>query len=531
MNRLRNVVGLLLVAVLAFLSGGWLVQHSARAADFSAQLFREVLQHVRDEYVDPYGEDRLYRMAADGLLRELGDPHTTLMSPDEYENLRLQTTGEYGGLGIQIAIRDGWITVIAPLPNTPAARAGIQPGDRIVEVDGQSTRGWNEDQAVRALRGPKGTSVRIKVVRLGVDEPIEFTLVRDEIHIDSVSAAYLLDPAAGVGYVRLTTFAETSKGELVRAIERLRAQGMRKLILDLRLNPGGLFDQAIAISDLFLREGQTIVQMRARDPSESRTFRARGDAILPEAPLVVLVDEGSASASEIVAGALQDHDRALVVGRRTFGKGSVQSLVPLSGGYFLKLTTGKWYTPVGRSIQKDRPQGGEEEADPSATAAVRDTLPRKPYRTDSGRIVYGGGGIVPDVEVRADTITAAERPFFEAVSKAGNRFTDVVFRYAVELARREALRPTFEIAPAWRQELYARLRQAGIGVTWEQFQAAQRYVDQRLGYEVALHEWGQEAAQRWANRADPVVRTAAELLRRADSTAQLFQLAQTRAQR
>jgi len=288
MNRLRTLVGTLLVAGLAFLSGGWLVGHNERAAEFSAQLFREVLQHVRDEYVDPYSEDRLYRMAADGLLRELGDPHTALMSPEEYENLRLQTTGEYGGLGIQIALRDGWVTVIAPLPNTPAARAGIQPGDRIVEVNGQSTRGWTEDQAVRALRGPKGTTVRIKVVRVGVDEPIEFTIVRDEIHIDSVSAAYLLDPAAGVGYVRLTTFAETSKDELVRAIERLRGQGMRKLVLDLRLNPGGLFDQAIAISDLFLREGQTIVQMRARDPSESRTFRARGDAVLPDAPLVVL---------------------------------------------------------------------------------------------------------------------------------------------------------------------------------------------------------------------------------------------------
>mgnify|MGYP000695868394 CR=1 FL=1 len=529
MNRLRTLVGTLLVAGLAFLSGGWLVGHNERAAEFSAQLFREVLQHVRDEYVDPYSEDRLYRMAADGLLRELGDPHTALMSPEEYENLRLQTTGEYGGLGIQIALRDGWVTVIAPLPNTPAARAGIQPGDRIVEVNGQSTRGWTEDQAVRALRGPKGTTVRIKVVRVGVDEPIEFTIVRDEIHIDSVSAAYLLDPAAGVGYVRLTTFAETSKDELVRAIERLRGQGMRKLVLDLRLNPGGLFDQAIAISDLFLREGQTIVQMRARDPSESRTFRARGDAVLPDAPLVVLVDEGSASASEIVAGALQDHDRALVVGRRTFGKGSVQSLVPLSGGYFLKLTTGKWYTPVGRSIQKDRV--ATSDGDEASAMPTRDTLPRKPYRTDSGRIVYGGGGIVPDVEVRADTMTAAERPFFEAVSKAGNRFTDVIFRYAVEVARREALRPTFEIAPSWRQELYARLRQAGIAVTWEQFEAARRYVDQRLGYEIALHEFGQEAAQRWANRNDPVVRTAADLLRRARSTAQLFELVQTRAQR
>ncbi|HEX8831427.1 MAG TPA: S41 family peptidase, partial [Longimicrobium sp.] len=470
----RTVVAPALVAGVALVSGGWLLQQGAGAHDSvyrRAELFDEVIRYVQTRYVDPQPASELYQKAIKGMLRELGDPHTSFMSAEEYAQLHLQTSGEYGGVGIQIAPRDNYITAVGVLPGTPAERAGVRVGDRMIEIDGRDAKGWSDDEAVKVLRGPKGTPVSIKVLRVGVDEPITFRITRAEIRVQSVPYAYMAAP--GVGYVNLTVFAETSTDEIRSAITRLRGEGMKSLVLDLRRNPGGLLNQGVSVSDLFLKSGQPIVETRARDPRESETFRATDDASYPELTVAVLVDEYSASAAEIVAGALQDHDRALVVGSATYGKGSVQSLFPLSGGNFLKMTTAKWYTPVGRSIQKEHEEGddaeaAEETADVSGTGTpiIPDTIARKPFRTDGGRTVYGGGGIVPDLVVAQDTATAAEKDFFRALAKDVSKWESELLRFAVEYGRANpGLTPSFQVTPAMRNTLFERIARAGVAVT------------------------------------------------------------------
>jgi carboxyl-terminal processing protease len=541
MKLKRTILGPALVACVAFVSGGWLLQRgvSEQGGIFqNARLFDEVLQAISSRYVDEHPNADLYQMAIEGMLRELGDPHTTFMSAEEYNNLRIQTSGEYGGLGIEIDVRDGWITVISPLPDSPAERAGIQAGDRIVEVEGQSTQGWTTQQAVNVLRGRKGSPVEIRIARSGVDEPIPFRIVRDDIHIQSVRAAYMM--GEGVGLVQLAMFSETSTEEVTAAIDQLRQQGMTRLILDLRGNPGGLLDQGISVSDMFLRRGAAISETRSRDPRETRTFRASRGELLPDVPMVVLVDGASASASEIVAGALQDNDRALVLGTTSFGKGSVQTLYPLSGGNFLKLTTGRWYTPVGRSIQRAHGRNGDAVAlleDEDAIGPdgepveTPDTVTRQPYRTVSGRVIYGGGGIVPDLVVRPDTVTTAERDFYTAAARAGSAYADVLYRFVTDFARQNPqLRQDFQITAAMRQDFFNRLRRADVEVSVEQFQAAQRLIDRDLTFEVMVHKFGRPAALQRRNQESPVVRAAHDLLRTAQNQQALFQQAQVRRQ-
>jgi carboxyl-terminal processing protease len=529
------------VALFAFVSGGWLLQRGVdgQRSAFDARVLVEILERISRDYVDEHPSTDLYRMAVEGLLRELGDPHTSFLSAEDYDNLRVQTSGEYGGLGIQIGEKDGWITVLAPLPGTPAERAGLMAGDRIIEVDGRTTEGWSDEDAVRVLRGPRGSPVNIRIARPGVDEPIPYELVREEIQVRSVRTAYMIEP--GIGYARLDVFSETSTQELRTAITALRGQGMNSMILDLRSNPGGLLDQGVSVSDLFMQPGQPIVETRARTPRDNVTFRSSRPEQFPEMPIVVLVDQFSASASEIVAGALQDHDRALVIGVPTFGKGSVQTLFALSGGNYLKMTTGKWYTPSGRSIQKERQVNGDPVAlvetdpiSPDGTPAVDDDdldlSDRQEYRTDGGRIVYGGGGIVPDLIVRGDTLTQAERAFFEAASRAGNKYWDVLFRYAVEYVRQNPnIAPDFRVTQQMEAEVYQMLRADGVEVTLEQLHGAGRLVDRHIGGEIARAKWGQEGQAQRANREDNVVRTAIELLREAPSQQRLFTTAENRA--
>jgi carboxyl-terminal processing protease len=535
MKLKRAVIGPVLVASVAFVSGGWLMQREvAGESGIDSRIFDEVLSRVTRDYVDPHSQDELYEMAVEGFLRELGDPHTSFMSAAEYGDLRVQTSGEYGGLGIQIAEKDGWVTVLATLPGTPAERAGLQTGDRIVEVAGESTEGWTDDDAVKVLRGPRGTPVNIKVQRIGVDTPIPYTIVREEIRVKSVRYSYMVEP--GIGFARLDVFSETSTEELRTAVNSLRQDGMRGLILDLRSNPGGLLDQGVSVSNLFLSPGQAIVETRGRDTRDEERFTATRPELVPGLPIVVLVDDYSASAAEIVAGALQDHDRAVVVGVTTFGKGSVQSLFPLSGGNFLKMTTGRWFTPSGRSIQKPKEDqaaalglmaGATSAASPDGTpvptTAAVDTAKREAYKTDSGRTVYGGGGIVPDLIVRPDTLSATEKEFFTAAAKSGSKFNDVVFRYALEYSRAHPnLSRNFTVTPEMTTEFYNRLRAAGVEGTREQFDAASRLIQQRLAYEITLAKFGPTAASERTNSNDEVVAAAVELLRGSSNQAALF---------
>ena len=539
MQLKRTIVAPALVAGMALVSGGWLLQQDVNGGGSvfaRARLFDEVMTHVMERYVEPQSEAELYQKAVEGLLRELGDPHTSFMTAEEYAQLHLQTSGEYGGLGIQISSRDGWVTAVGILPETPAERAGVRVGDRFLQIDGQSAEGLSDDQAVQRLRGRKGTPVTVKVQRVGVEQPITFTIVREEIRVRSVPHAYMVAP--GVGYASLVMFSATSTTELRAAIDRLRSEGARSLVLDLRANPGGLLDQGVGVSDLFLKRGESVVEIRARDPRESETYRAADDQAYEGLTVAVLVDGYSASAAEIVAGALQDHDRAIVLGTTTYGKGSVQTLLPLSGGNALKITTAKWYTPVGRSIQKEATRGeGQEEArveeedevlgaDGTPVTAA-DTAKKVPYRTDSGRTVFGGGGIVPDLIVRQDTAVEAEKEFFRVASRSASKFQNARFAFAVAYERAHPeLRPDFAVTPEMRRGFYDRLRAAGVDVTWEVFQGAQRFIDARLIDEIARSKFGASVAARRDDPTDRVLQEAIRLLQQAPDTRALLRAAQ-----
>ena len=321
-----------------------------------ARLFDDVLGHVSAYYVDSIGETDLYQKATRGMLEQLKDPYSVLLTGDDYKALTEQTSGNYAGLGIQIDVRDGWITVVAPLPETPAERAGVETGDQIIEVDGKSTEGWKNDEAVKALRGAAGSKITITVRRSGIPDPIKYTLTRAQIHIRSVPPGTMFD--GGVGYISLNPVSETSAEELRQEIAAMKKKGMKSMILDLRQNPGGLLDQGVEVSDLFLDTKQEIVSTRGRARGSTKEFFDEARQTWPDLPIVVLVNDGTASAAEIIAGALQDHDRAVVVGSPTFGKGLVQTLFPLGEGVALKLTTARWYTPSGRTIQRSRQRRG-----------------------------------------------------------------------------------------------------------------------------------------------------------------------------
>jgi carboxyl-terminal processing protease len=536
MKLKRTILAPVMVAATALATGGWFLQRGVgveRNIYANARLFEDVMRYVSDSFVDSKQPAELYRMAIDGMLGELGDPHTSLMVAKDYERLRLQTQGEYGGIGVQIDKRNGWITVIAPLPGTPGARAGLQAGDQIIEVDGESAKDWTTEIAVSRLRGPQGSKVDIKIARAGADQPIPITLVREEIKLHAVPSAYVMN--GDVGYVELVSFSEGSTEELQQAIQKLRSAGARGIVLDLRRNPGGLLEQGVAISDLFLERGLVVVETKGRALNQNHRAKARTPDQFPGLPIVVLVEPQSASASEIVAGALQDHDRALVLGRTTYGKGSVQTLFPLSGENWLKITTARWYTPVGRSIQKaygiDAPHPVESAADePLDTAATPepDTKDRPAYRTDAGRTVYGGGGIHPDVVLMPDTLTANEKLYRQEIAKQLAKYIHARLLFAVDFLRTNpGLRQDFQVTPAIREAFYASLPKQGVKLEKSVFDRAERLISTELGYELTYSKWGEQAARQRMNADDPQVAAAAELLRKATTPQSLFSLAET----
>jgi carboxyl-terminal processing protease len=313
-------------------------------------VFSHVLSLIENNYVEGVDETRLLYGAIDGMMRTL-DPHSSFMDPRAYSALKEETEGEYGGVGLELAIRGDDVVVVAPLDDSPAARAGFRPGDRLIEIDGQPLRGLHENDAVRALMGPPGTKVAVKAQRASWIEPRSFTLVRDVIRVVSVEEK-LFDRK--LGYVKIKNFQDRTDPYLRRALESLRAQArgdLSGLVLDLRHNPGGLLDQAVKVADRFLDSG-VIVTTKGRGGKHVEVERAHPKDTEPRYPMVVLVDGGTASASEIVAGALQDHGRAVVMGTQSFGKGSVQTVIELEDGSGLKLTIARYYTPSGRSIQE-----------------------------------------------------------------------------------------------------------------------------------------------------------------------------------
>ncbi len=316
------------------------------------KVFGEALHYIRSSYVEPLDSKKLVYGAIRGMVGEL-DPHSTFLTPEMFKEMQVETKGEFGGLGIEITIKDGKLTVVSPIEGTPAYKAGVEAGDVITKINGESTEGITLMEAVKKLRGPKGTKVTITIMRKGLKKPLDITITRAIIKVKSVKYR-MEDPKARVGYIRIRAFQERTDEDLANALEDLENQGMRALVLDLRNNPGGLLNQAVKVTDEFLSRGKLIVYTKGRNPEDRMTFESQESPLLPlSVPMVVLVNSGSASASEIVSGALQDWRRAVIMGERTFGKGSVQTIFPLSDGSALKLTTAEYYTPKGRSIQEE----------------------------------------------------------------------------------------------------------------------------------------------------------------------------------
>jgi carboxyl-terminal processing protease len=508
----------------ALVSGGWFMQAGYDSGVSSTRtrtrLFDEVLKHVETYYVDTVPEADLYRKAVDGMLLELHDPHSVFLPPDRLAKLNESTTGRYAGVGIQMDVRDGWITVVTPLPATPAQRAGIVTGDRIVEIDGRSTHSWTSEEAMKALRGAPGSPVRVVVERPGNPARLPFTLTREEIHSRSVQHAMMLRDS--IGYVDLTIFSENSDQELRTAVDSLRSRGMRSLVFDLRGNPGGLLDQGVGIADLFLDPGQKIVSMRGRARESDHDFVDRLPQPWPQLPVVVLVDSGSASASEIVAGALQDHDRALIVGTTTYGKGSAQSLFQVSDSSALKLTTALWYTPSGRSINKAH-SSDDDDDDQSALRTLGAEAPRPRFKTDAGRTVLGGGGITPDVAVNDSVADAQELSLQAALGKHVADFRDVLTDYALALKGKGVVTSrSFVSTPAMRSELYDRLQRRNIALPRTLYEADAPVIDRLLGDQIARYVFGPDVEFERLMARDRDVTTAVGLLARAHSPQELL---------
>ncbi len=529
---------LVMVGVLTFLSGGWLLQRgNARTGGVfgQARIFEDVLAHVAEYAVDSIGERELYDMAIDGLLDQLDDPYANFLRKEDFEDLTERTTGNYGGLGMQIDVRDGWITVIAPIADTPAEAAGIESGDRIVEVEGESTYGWKNEKAVAVLRGEAGSDVRISIARPGIPEPIEFTLTRATIHVTSVRTATMLGPRVGYLSLAYATISQTVTEEVERAVADLRERGAEALVFDLRNTPGGLLDQGVALADVFLDEGDVIVATKGRAPGATETYRARSSQRWPETPIVVLVNGGTASAAEIISGAMQDHDRALVVGTPTFGKGLVQTVFRLGPLQALQLTTGHWYTPSGRTIQRPvrRVDGRlrivgaveEEETAHAGDSAAVDSS--QVFYTDAGRRVIGGGGIRPDITIRLDTLTEGEQNFSRAIGAKLQAYRDVLTTYALEMkAGGEVTDPEFTVTRSMRNELVRRLRERGIELTDELVQAWRDVLDSQIGLEVSRFVFGRETEAQRRIRDDAQVRKALEVLNGVRTTEELLSLAE-----
>jgi len=425
------------------------------------KLVGEVIKTVYRDYVDTIDYRKLVKGAIDGMTATL-DPHTVFFTKQQYEELRVDTRGSFGGLGIQIGMREKWLTVIAPIEGTPAYRAGIQAGDKIIKIEGKTTRGITTEKAVQQLRGEPGTKVTITIERESELKPFDVTIVRDIIEIKPVPYYGLTDE--GIGYIRLVTFSSDAGNAIGLALADLTNQGAKGIILDLRSNPGGLLSQAVEVASHFLGREALVVYTKGRSTYQSREYYTEDIGEYPEGPLVILVDGGSASASEIVAGAIQDHDRGLILGRNTFGKGLVQSVKPMPGGTALKITTAKYYIPSGRCIQNesylnsiyssvisDTIEWNPEEMDPwdfeTEPADTDTTEAEKPlFYTTSGRFVYGGGGIAPDIDSNPRKLNKLEIELYRK-----GLFFGFAIHYIAE-HKRELKSPDFEITTQMVQE-------------------------------------------------------------------------------
>ncbi len=512
------------------LFGAGVLLAGASKHERSPQLLRQVMGAVSQRF---YAADSLDidLQAARGLVKELGDPYSQLLSPKDLEAFGQSTLGRYAGVGMQILAVNDSIMVEEVYPGTPSMIGGFRRGDRLVSVNGKPVLGLQVAQVSEMLRGTPGSQVAVAARHREGGATFTATLARAVVRLPSVPFALMVGDS--VAYVPLTGFPETAGGEVAAAMRDPRVQKAKGVILDIRGNPGGSVEEAVRVVNAFLPQGRPVVEMRERmGPVVLSTM---ANPVAPTVPLVVLQDGGSASASEIVTGALQDNDRALVVGTTSFGKGIAQSLIPLDGGYALKLTTSQWFTPVGRAIHRVRTH-----ADSGArlvlsdTAAAADSLEtsakvasRPAYTSRGGRTLRGGGAITPDVVVPSDTLTTIELALRrELAAGAREQLATVLSRYALDL--QPTVSPTFTVTQEWRDEFYRRLTAAGAKINREKWDAAPSYVDLLLEQRVAQVAFGQAEARRRELAGDTQFKTALDLLQQSESQDALLKTAVAR---
>ena len=517
----RRTLAILATVLVPLAIGAFVVQE--RTTVNSARLFDQVLQLVGERYVDSVGVGELYERAARGLVEELRDPYSELYTPKQLEEFNTSTGGFYGGVGMLIEDQEGTIIVSRVYPHTPAEEAGIREGDRIIGVDTSSTRGWRIDQVSGGLRGVPGSKVKARFARPGVAQPFEVEFTRRTIRIPAIPFAIMLDRT--IGYIPIQQFNETTTREFAEQYQRLRSEGATSIVMDLRGNTGGFLDQALEMTNFFLPRGKELASVRGRAGQIERYF-AEASPLAPDVPMVILTDGYTASASEIVAGALQDHDRALILGTTSFGKGLVQTVYRLEGGYAIKLTTGKWYTPNGRSIQKDRVLDGngrlvEVQPDSLETDAVRAVRPV--FRSDGGRPVYGGGAITPDVIIPYDTISTAEQKLARALVPRSQDVYLALYDYAFSM--KDKVTPAFAVTAEMREAFRQRLVAKGVSVDRADWDAGRAYVDRLLLNRIARLAYGDSAAKRRELPEDTQLKAAMDYLRRGATTADLLALA------
>jgi len=515
MPRFRTAAAATLLVV-PIVAGGFFLQE--RPTRNNAALFDQVFSLVRNQYVDSVPAAKAYEIAARGLVRELNDPYSELLSPKESEDFNRSTGGRYGGTGMLIGEQGaGVIVVDRVFPNTPAEEAGVREGDRIMSVNDTSTADLTLSKVSDLLRGTPGTQVSVVYTRPAVTEPIKLRFTRRVVRIPAVPFSEILSDH--IGYIPLQTFNENAAEEVQQAVEQLVQRGAKGIVLDMRDNGGGIVEQALETSSLFLKEGQEIASVRSRSQA-TETLRSSGKHLGNDIPLVVLVDGGSASATEIVAGALQDHDRALVIGTNSFGKGLVQSVYRLNAGYQLKITTGKWFTPSGRSIHRERklmPNGSFVEIHPDS---IKTDEERPMFKSDAGRIVYGGGGIRPDVLVADDTLPTDEREFVRLVAPKSQVINTVLQNYAIEL--KGTVSRDFTPPAEWATEVIRRLAAADVKFDPKMDAAAHRFLSRDLANRVTRLSFGDAAAKARTASEDHQLARALQLLGTSTTQAQLL---------
>ncbi len=509
------------IVILSLLFGGIVGTYlGAQSKDsggvtYKIKLFMNIIKEVEKNYYREIELGDLLDYAIRGMLHSL-DPHTIYLTKDDYRELIVGTKGSFGGLGIQIGIRDKILTIITPLEGTPAYHAGLFAGDKIVEIEDVSTEGITIQQAVKKLRGKPGTKVTIGIEREGIKETTHFTITRDIITVKAVPYAAVIDK--DIGYIRLATFSESSSNEFADAIDSLVEKGATKLIVDLRNNSGGLLKTAIEISDYFIEKGNIIVSTKGRKIGTSKEYYAKNHPKFEDSPLIVLVNSGSASASEIFGSAIQDWDRGLLLGTKTFGKGSVQQVIPLDGKTALKITTALYYSPSGRSIDIEMDNEDEisfSDIEKDDINAKQDTTTY--YTLRRKRKVYGGSALSPDIVIESPKLSELETKIYQK---------GVFFSFTVDYTLKHKIDKGFSVNDEILNSLKTYLKKKEIEFTDEDFDESIEGIKYALKRNIAMKLWGIKSSYESVLMEDKIVVKALEVLKKSEKIEDVFTFVQ-----